>query len=140
MSCRNPKIKNSAENCKTLETLAPKIQNSQNFTLRVFGGALREVVHPYPNFTSAQPLGSRSPVLNHKHVQLSRSLSHSVTQENYMEYHIISTLCTEENSKPITWAPSQRGTNCFISNNTSISWASLPFLAAHNISSPSQRE
>jgi hypothetical protein len=46
--------------------------------------------------TSAQPLGSRSPVLSHRQVQLSRSLSHCVTQENHLEYHIISTLCTEE--------------------------------------------
>jgi hypothetical protein len=35
-------------------------------------------------------------VLSHRHVQLSRSLSHCVTQENHLEYHIISTLCTEE--------------------------------------------
>jgi hypothetical protein len=103
--------------------------------------------------TSAQPLGSRPPVLNHRNVLLNRSLSHCISQENHLEYHIISTLCTEENSKPITWAPSHltgvhivssqshrerhtqlmgfliphRGTQHSISvskrNNTPISWA-----------------
>jgi hypothetical protein len=54
------------------------------------------VSHRRTTLTSAQPLGSRSPVLSHKHVQLSRSLYHCVTQENHLEYHIISTLSTEE--------------------------------------------
>jgi hypothetical protein len=60
-------------------------------------------------------------VLSHRDVQVNRSLSHCVSQENHLEYHIISTLCTEENSKPITWAPS-------------------PLTGVHIISSPSQRE
>jgi hypothetical protein len=51
MSCRNPKTETSAENCETLETLGPKIQNSHNCNLRVVGGALREVVHPYAIFS-----------------------------------------------------------------------------------------
>ena len=50
MSCRNPKSEFSAENCETLETLRPKIQNSRNCNLRVVGGALREAVHPYVIF------------------------------------------------------------------------------------------
>jgi hypothetical protein len=47
MSCRNPKFEFSTKNCETLET---KIQNSRNFNLRVVGGALREVIHPYAIF------------------------------------------------------------------------------------------
>jgi hypothetical protein len=41
MSCKNPNSKISAE---ISETLGPKFQNAQNFTLRVFGGALEESV------------------------------------------------------------------------------------------------
>jgi hypothetical protein len=52
--------------------------------------------------TSAQPLGSRPPVLIHSDILLNRSLSHCVS----LEYHIVSTLYTKENSKSITWAPS----------------------------------
>jgi hypothetical protein len=37
-------------------------------------------------------------VLNHRHIQLNRSLSHCVTQENHLEYHIISTLYIEEDN------------------------------------------
>jgi hypothetical protein len=44
MSCRNPKTEITAENC---ETLGPNIQNAWNCNLKVVGGALREVVHPY---------------------------------------------------------------------------------------------
>jgi hypothetical protein len=51
MGCRNPKSEFSAENCETLETLGPKIQNSRNCNLRVVGGALREAVHPYAIFS-----------------------------------------------------------------------------------------
>jgi hypothetical protein len=47
MSCRNPRSELSAENC---ETLAIKIQNSQNCNLRVVGGALREAIHSYVIF------------------------------------------------------------------------------------------
>jgi hypothetical protein len=36
-------------------------------------------------------------VLSHSDVLLNRSLSHCVSQENHLEYHIISTLYTEEN-------------------------------------------
>jgi hypothetical protein len=60
-------------------------------------------------------------VLIHSDVLLNRSLSHCVSQENHLEYHIVSTLYTEENSKPITWAPS-------------------PLTGVHIVSSPSQRE
>jgi hypothetical protein len=44
MSCRNPNSEISAEISETLETLGPKFQNARNFTLRVSGGALEEVV------------------------------------------------------------------------------------------------
>jgi hypothetical protein len=47
MSCRNPRSEFSAENWKTLD---PKIQNYQNCSMRVVGGALREVIHPYAIF------------------------------------------------------------------------------------------
>jgi hypothetical protein len=50
MGCINPKTEISAENCGTLETLGPKIQNSWNYNLRVVGGAPREAVHPYAIF------------------------------------------------------------------------------------------
>jgi hypothetical protein len=39
-------------------------------------------------------------------VLLNISLSHCVSQENHLEYHFVSTLYTEENDTPITWAPS----------------------------------
>jgi hypothetical protein len=52
------------------------------------------------------PLGARPPVLSNRDVLLKRSLSHRVTQENHLEYHIVSTLYTKENDTPITWAPS----------------------------------
>jgi hypothetical protein len=45
-------------------------------------------------------------VLSHKDILLNRSLSHWVSQENHLEFHIVSTLYTEENDTPITWAPS----------------------------------
>jgi hypothetical protein len=97
--------------------------------------------HRRITLTSAQPLGSRSPVLSHRHVQLSRSLSHCVSQENHLEYHIISTLCTEENNKPITWAPSPlTGVHIVSSQTIHPSHGHLPFSGAHNVSSPSQRE
>jgi hypothetical protein len=90
-------------------------------------------------------------VLNHKHVQLNRSLSHCISQENHLEYHIISTLCTEEantsfhlsermihptHGLPHTGAhnipsPSQRG--------TTHPTHGIPYTGAHNIPSPSQR-
>jgi hypothetical protein len=44
MSCRNP---NSKIYVEISETLGTKFQNAQNFTLRVFGGALEEVVVSY---------------------------------------------------------------------------------------------
>jgi hypothetical protein len=47
MSCRNPNSEISAEISETLETLGPKFQNARNFTLRVSGGALEEVVLSY---------------------------------------------------------------------------------------------
>jgi hypothetical protein len=88
-------------------------------------------------------------VLNHRHIQLSRSLSHWVSQENHLEYHIISTLCTEEtstsfhlrlreNDTPTTWASPHRGTQHSISvserNHTPSSWASLHRGTQHSIS------
>jgi hypothetical protein len=44
MSCRNPNSEISAEISETLETLGPKFQNAQNFTLRVSGDALEEAI------------------------------------------------------------------------------------------------
>jgi hypothetical protein len=63
-------------------------------------------------------------MLNHKHVQLNRSLSHRVSQENHLEYHIISTLYTEEtntsfhlrlreNNTPNSWASPAQGHTTF---------------------------
>ena len=46
-------------------------------------------------FTSAQPLGSHSPVLIHMHVHSTYLLSHCITQESHLKF-IISTLCSEE--------------------------------------------
>jgi hypothetical protein len=81
--------------------------------------------------TSAQPLGSPPPVLNHRNVLLSRSLSHYVSQENHLEYHIISILCTEETSTSFHLRLRE--------NDTPNSWASSPHTGAHSIPSPSQR-
>jgi hypothetical protein len=39
-------------------------------------------------FTSAQPLGSRSPVLVHMHVHSTNLLSHCITQESHLEFLI----------------------------------------------------
>jgi hypothetical protein len=54
MSCRNPKSEISIENCETLETIGPKIQNVWNFTLRVSRDVLENFVLSYakiiPNF------------------------------------------------------------------------------------------
>jgi hypothetical protein len=47
MSCRNPNTEISAEISETLETLGSKIENAQNFILRVSGGALEEAVLSY---------------------------------------------------------------------------------------------
>ena len=47
MSCINPNTEISTEISKTLETLGPKFQNAQNFTLRVFGDVLEEDVLSY---------------------------------------------------------------------------------------------
>ena len=44
MSCRNLNSEISAKISETLETLGPKFQNAQKFTLRVSGGALEEAV------------------------------------------------------------------------------------------------
>jgi hypothetical protein len=44
MSCINPNTEIFAE---ISETLGPKFQNAQNFTLRVSGGALEESVLSY---------------------------------------------------------------------------------------------
>jgi hypothetical protein len=70
-------------------------------------------------------------VLSHRHVLLNRSLSHCVSQENHLEYHIISTLCTEETSTSFHLRLRE--------NDTPNSWASSPHTGAHNVPSPSQR-
>jgi hypothetical protein len=58
-----------------------------------------------------------------------------------MEYHIILTLCTSENSKPITWAPSPlTGVHIVSSQMIHPFHGHIPFLGAHNVSYPSQRE
>jgi hypothetical protein len=70
-------------------------------------------------------------VLSHRHILLNRSLSHCVSQENHLEYHIISNLCIEET-----------GTSFHLhlkENDTPNSWASSPHTGAHNVPSPSQR-
>jgi hypothetical protein len=105
--------------------------------------------HRRITLTIAQPLGSHSPVLDHRHIELNRSLSHCVSQENHLEYHIISTLCIEEtstsfhlnlreNDTPNSWASSHRGTQHSISvlerNHTPCSWASLHRDNRHSIS------
>jgi hypothetical protein len=105
--------------------------------------------HRRITLTSAQPLGSRSLVLNHRHVQLSKSLSHCVSWENHLEYHIISTLyiektstsfhrCLRENDTPNSWASPHRGTQHSIfvleRNHTPISWTSLHRGTQHSIS------
>jgi hypothetical protein len=50
MSLRNPNTGISVEIGETLETLGPKFQNSQNFDLKLVGGALKEVIHSYALF------------------------------------------------------------------------------------------
>jgi hypothetical protein len=54
MSCKNPNSEISAKNCETLETLVPKVQNSQKCNMKVVGGALKDAIHSYaifsPNF------------------------------------------------------------------------------------------
>jgi hypothetical protein len=107
--------------------------------------------HRRTTLTIAQPLGSRSPVITHRHARLNRSLSHCVTLDNHLEYHIISNLCTEEantsfhlclekihptHGLPHTRAhnipsPSQRGTTHLAHG--------IPYIGAHNIPFPSQR-
>jgi hypothetical protein len=97
------------------------------------------VSHRIITLTSAQPLGSRSHVLSHMHVQLNISLSHCISQENHLEYHIISTLRTKktntsfhlslrENDTPNSWASPYRGTQNSIfvleRNHTPKSWSS----------------
>jgi hypothetical protein len=104
--------------------------------------------HRRITLTIVHPRGSHSLVLIHKHVQLSRFLSHCVSRENHLEYHIISNLCIEETSTsfhlrlsekntPNSWVSSpHRGTQHSISiserNHTLISWASSPHRGTHN--------
>ena len=58
-----------------------------------------------------------------------------------MEHHIVSTLYTKENSKPIRWAPSPlTGVHIVSSQTTHPTHGHLPYSGAHNIPSPSQRE
>jgi hypothetical protein len=62
MSFRNPNFEIFAEISETLETLGPKLQNAQNFTLRVYGGALEEVVLFYPKISpNVQVLRAKTP-------------------------------------------------------------------------------
>jgi hypothetical protein len=68
-------------------------------------------------------------VLSYRHVQLSRSLSHCISHENHLEYHIISTLCTEEANTSFH----------IVSEKTIHPTHGLPHIGAHNIPSPSQR-
>ena len=84
--------------------------------------------HRIITLTSAQPLGSCSLVLSHMHAQLNRSLSHCVTQENHLEYHIISTLCIEETN-----------TSFHLCLRTIHPTHGLPHIGAQNIPSLSQR-
>jgi hypothetical protein len=53
------------------------------------------VSHERTTLTSAQPLGSRSLVLIHRHVHSAYHLFHCITQGSHLEF-IISTLCLEE--------------------------------------------
>jgi hypothetical protein len=93
-------------------------------------------------------------VLSHKHVQLRRSLSHCVSQENHLEYHIISTLCIEEtstsfhlrlreNDTPNSWASPHSDTqhSIYVSerNHTPNSWASSPHTGSQCSISVSER-
>jgi hypothetical protein len=79
-------------------------------------------------------------MISHRDVLLNRSLSHRVSQENHLEYHILSTLYTEENSKPITWAPSPLVRVHIVSSQTTHpSHAHLSHTGAHNVPSSSQR-
>jgi hypothetical protein len=71
-------------------------------------------------------------VLSHRHVLLNRSLSHCVSQENYLEYHIISTLYTKETSTSFHLHLRE--------NDTPNSWASSPRIGAHSVPSSYQRE
>jgi hypothetical protein len=70
-------------------------------------------------------------VLSDRSILLSRSLSHCVSQENHLMYHIISTLCIEENNTSFHLHLRE--------NNTPNSWASSPHTGAHSVPSPSQR-
>jgi hypothetical protein len=80
-------------------------------------------------------------MLSHRSVQLNRSLFHCVSQENHLEYHIISTLyiedtstlfylCLRENDTPNSWDSPHRDTQHSISiserNHTPNSWDSSP--------------
>jgi hypothetical protein len=47
MSCKKPNSEIFVEISETLETLGPKFQNAQNFTLRVSEGAVEEHVLSY---------------------------------------------------------------------------------------------
>jgi hypothetical protein len=67
------------------------------------------VSHRRITLTSTQPLGSRSLVLSHRHVQLSRSLSHCISQENHLDSgvsHHLNSL--HRGDQYIVSSPSQR--------------------------------
>jgi hypothetical protein len=51
MSCINPNFEFSVENCKTLETLGPKIQNARKCNMKVDRGVLKEFIHSYEIFS-----------------------------------------------------------------------------------------
>jgi hypothetical protein len=77
IGCRNPKTEISeiyAKNCGTLETLGQKIQNSQNYNLRVVEGALREVVHTYAIFSPNVSILSDGIAKKERVIRISRNL------------------------------------------------------------------
>jgi hypothetical protein len=53
---RNPNSEVSAKISETLETLGPKNQNAKKCNLKLVGGALKEVVHSYGNFSPVSAL------------------------------------------------------------------------------------
>jgi hypothetical protein len=93
--------------------------------------------HTRTTLTSAQPLGSRSLVLDHRHIQLNRS-SFSLRykgESSGVSHHLNSlhrggqciVLSMSQNDTPNSWASLHKGTQYSISvserNHTPISWA-----------------
>ena len=89
--------------------------------------------------TSAQPLGSHPAVLIDSDILLNISLSHRISQENHLEYHIISTSYQRErHTQLMGFITPHRGTHCsiFISerNHKPTSWKH----STHRIPHPTQ--